>query len=291
MQAHRRFLALATRLALLAILGLSALLTAEPARYQAHASPMLQLRDLGTPDANGVTMVERLAGVGQVNGYTFRVGPGPGTIQVYVGDLYYDVDVSLWQSSSPAEELAGRGGCNRAFGCKAESGPSRRRVVQFVEPKSILEAAESGTYTVLVRARDGEGFDPGRPFTLRVAVTPPVCHVQRGPDDRYTAALAVVPPSATRSSLITMVAYVMPPFTDLFDFAWSVQGFVPTDTLGSTAQVPAFSLPQTLRGIVTANVTIRGARQYTDPTDPTYSHVPFDGGSMTLLCDIGIADR
>ena len=42
---------------------------------------------------------------------------------------------------------------------------------------------------------------------------------------------------------------------------------------------------------MTASVAIRGARQYTDPTDPTYSHVPLDGGTLTVRCDVRVADR
>ena len=292
MLTHRRALVLVTRLAMLATFALALLLTTEPARSQVRLAPEFQsTRDLGTPDASGVTQTERFQGPSQVNAYTFSAPPGPSAIHVYVGDLYYDVDVSLWRLGGRVEDLAGRVGCDRSAGCLASAPPSRRRMIQFIEPKSILEAAEGGSYAVLVRSRDDAGFDPGRPFTLRVAVTPPVCAVERGADDRYSAALAIVPASPTRSSLITMVAYVIPPFTDLFDFSWSVDGAPAPEGQGSTAQVPGFSLPRTSSGTVTASVAIRGARQYTDPTDPTYSHVPLDGGTLTVRCDVRVADR
>jgi hypothetical protein len=283
-----------TRLALLAILALGLLLSADPAMSQARLAPALQsTTDLGAPDEGGVTREDRLAGTGQARAYTFTVGPGSSVIQVYVGDLWYDVDVTLWRLAGRSDDLASRAaaGCDRGDGCLAAGAPIRRRVVQFIEPKTIVEVAEGGSYAVLVRPRDDPSFDASRPFTLRVAVTPPVCAIERGPDDRYSAALAVIPSSPSRSSLITMVAYLMPPYTDLFDFSWSVEGAPVPNADGAIAQVPGFSLPRTPSGTVVASVTIRGARQYTDPTDPTYSHVPLDGGTMTVRCDVRIADR
>jgi hypothetical protein len=61
----------ATRLATLAILGLSLLLTTEPANLQARSAPLSQsTRDLGTPDAGGVTQTDRFQNLGQVKVYT-----------------------------------------------------------------------------------------------------------------------------------------------------------------------------------------------------------------------------
>jgi hypothetical protein len=281
---HARTAIAASRAALLTIIAFGLLLAAEPARSEPGPSPDLQVTDLGAPDANGVTLTDRLASSGQTNAYTFSVAAGPSTIQVYVGDLWYDIDVSLWQ-------LAGTSVGQPASGWLESAAGSRRRVVQFVEPKTLIRPAERGTYQVQIRPRGEAEFDPGRTFTVRVAVTPPVCAVERAPDDRYSAAIAVVPSTPTRASLLTLVAYVMPPFTDLFDFSWSVENAQVTDVQGSTAQVPAFSLPRTPSGTLSASVVIRGARQYTDPTDPTYSHVPLDGGTMTVRCDVRVADR
>jgi hypothetical protein len=298
MTADARSVIAAARMALLAVLAALLLLPAEPAAsFEATAAPARlappaqSVSDLGSPDGSGTTRVDRLAGPGQANAYTFTVGPGQSTVQVYVGDLWYDVDVSLWRLAGRADDVIGRTGCDRGAGCVASSRPSRRRVVQFIEPKTILETADPGSYAVVVRAPDAADFDAGRSYTLRVAVTPPVCAVERGADDRYSAALAVIPSSPSRSSLITMVAYVMPPYTDLFDFSWSVEGAPVSDLGFGMAQVPGFSLPRTSSGAVSASVTIRGARQYTDPTDPTYSHVPLDGGTLTVRCDVRVADR
>ena len=284
----------ATRIATLTILGLGLLLTTGPITSQAGSEPLSQsTRDLGTPDAGGVSQTDRFQSFSQAKVYTFAVPPGPATVQVYLGDLWYDVDLSLWRLASRAEDVAGRAGmgCDRAGGCVAATAPSRRRVIQFVEPKTLLEMVEGGTYAVVARPRDGASFDPDRPFTLRVAVTPPVCAIERGGDDRYTAALAIVPASPAPWDLVTMAAYVLPPFTDLFDFSWSVDGGPAPDGQGATAQLPGFRLPRAPAGTVTAGVVLRGTRQYTDPTDPTYSHVPLDGGTLTLRCDVRLLDR
>lgn len=279
---------------MLASLGLGLLLTAEPVNSRAGFEPLSQsTRDLGTPDAGGVTQTDRFQSLGQLKVYTFAVPPGPATVQVYLGDLWYDVDLALWRVASRADDGPGRAGtgCDRPAGCVAATAPSRRRVIQFIEPKTILETVEGGSYAVVVRPRDEAGFDPERPFTLRVAVTPPVCAVERGSDDRYSAALAIVPASPAPSSLLTMVAYVIPPFTDLFDFSWSLDGGTPPDGQGPMAQIPGFSLPRTPSGTVRASVVVRGTRPYTDPTDPTHGHVPLDGGTLTVRCDVRLADR
>ena len=256
---------------MLAILGLGLLLMIAPADARAGFAPRSQAtRDLGTPDAGGVSRTDRFESLGQVNVYTFAVPPGPAAVHVYLGDLWYDVDLSLWRLASGAEDVAGREGmgCDRAVGCVAEAAPSRRRVIQFVEPKTLLETVEGGAYAVVVRPRDAAGFDPDRPFTLRVAVTPPVCAVARGGDDRYAAALAIVPASPAPWDLVTMVAYVLPPFTDLFDFSWSVDGAPAPDGQGAMAQIPGFSLPRTPSGTVTAGVVLRGTRSVHRPDRP-----------------------
>jgi len=284
----------ATRVALLATLALGLLLTTAPVDARAGFAPPSQAtRDLGTPDAGGVSQTDRFQGFGEVKVYTFAVPPGPATVQVYLGDLWYDVDLSLWRLAGRADAVPGRAGagCDRPAGCVAATAPSRRRVIQFIEPKTLLETVEGGAYAVVVRPRDAAGFDPDRPFTLRVAVTPPVCAVARGGDDRYAAALAIVPASPAPWDLVTMVVYVLPPFTDLFDFSWSVDGGPAPDGQGAMAQLPGFSLPRTPAGTVTAGVVLRGTRQYTDPTDPTYSHVPLDGGTLTLRCDVRLTGR
>jgi len=101
----------ATRLALPASLGLGLLLTTTPVTFQAGAEPLPQAtRDLGTPGAGGVSRTDRFAGLGQANVYTFAMPPGSATVHVYLGDLWYDVDLSLWRLAGSADDAPGRAG-------------------------------------------------------------------------------------------------------------------------------------------------------------------------------------
>jgi hypothetical protein len=220
-----------------------------------------------------VTVVDSLDSFGQANAYALRVADEPGTLQLYLGDLWYDVEVMLWRASMLPEDPSRWRAmpCDPAAGCAASAPPSARRRVQLVQPKVLLEPVEPGAYAVVVRPREEAGVGPGRPFTLRVAVTPPVCAVSRDPDDRYRAALAITPARPRRADLVTMTAYLLPPFVDLFDFEWSVDGRRLAAT-GPTAQGVAFELaagpagPQA--GAPTIQVVARGARPYPDPDQP-----------------------
>src|SRR6266536_155309 len=100
-----------TRTVMLAILAVGLLLTAEPAASQTRLAPVSQAAtDLGAPDAGGVTRVDQLLSVGQANAYTFSVPAGPSAIHVYVGDLWYDVDVSLWRLANRLDDPLARAG-------------------------------------------------------------------------------------------------------------------------------------------------------------------------------------
>ena len=245
----------------------------------AAASPPEQAgADLGAPDANGITVVERFAAAEQTNIYTFSV-PVRSSVHVYVGDLWYDVGVTLWRGSTDG------GACTPGAGCLAESRASARRVVQFVQPKTLLETVDAGTYALTIRPQDA-AFEPGRPFTLRLAVTPPVCAVNPAADGQYLAAVSITPASPTRASLVTLTAYVLPPYTDLFDFTWSAEGASLPERQGPIVQVPGFELLRTPGGTANITMTATGARTYRDPTDARYDHRPLGGGSLTVGCKI-----
>src|SRR4051812_21285880 len=74
---------------------------AGPASAPAQAS-----LDLGAVQADGVTLTGSLGSFGQANAYAFRVSDGPGTVQVYVGDLWYDVEVLLLRASALPDDQA-----------------------------------------------------------------------------------------------------------------------------------------------------------------------------------------
>ena len=78
---------------MLAILGRGPLLTSAPVDARAGSVPLPQsARDLGTPDAGGVSQTDRSQGLGRVKVPAFAVPPGPATVRVGLGDPSYDVD-------------------------------------------------------------------------------------------------------------------------------------------------------------------------------------------------------
>jgi len=163
--------------------------------------PAQAASDLGTVRADGVTVYDSLASFGQANAYTFRVAEGPGTIQVYVGDLWYDVEVLLLRGAAPGSATQWRVlPCDGTAGCLANAPPSARRSIQLIQPKGLVESVEPGSYTVLVRPRDGAEFTASRQFTLRVAVTPPVCAVSADSQQRYQIALTLTPAQPGRGT-------------------------------------------------------------------------------------------
>ena len=56
------------------------------------------------------------------------------------------------------------------------------------------------------------------------------------------------------------------------------------DATGPTFQRTGASLARTPDGRHTVSVTVRGARVYRDPTDPAFSHLPLDGGTLEARC-------
>src|SRR5438067_2028728 len=87
---------LGARAALFAALVLLLAMVAQPGYAIGPADrPAQAANDLGTVRADGVTLTDSLGSFGQANAYGFRVVDGPGTVQVYVGDLWYDVEVLL----------------------------------------------------------------------------------------------------------------------------------------------------------------------------------------------------
>jgi hypothetical protein len=243
-------------------------LVAEPGHAVGPATgpavlPARAANDLGAVRAEGVTLTDALESYGQANAYTFRVADGPGSVQVYVGDLWYDVDVLLLRGAVLPDDRGQWRSLACGSGCLASAPASARRRVQFVEPKGLIESVENGTYAIVVRPRDEATFGAGRPFTLRVVVTPPVCAVSDAAAG-YRLALAMTPASPGRADLVVLTAYVLPPFGDLFDFEWSVDGR-PLPSSGAATQMPAFELAGGRSGSHDVRVTARGIKPYPDP--------------------------
>ena len=224
--------------------------------------------DLGAVRADGVAVFDALASFGGANAYTFRVTDGPGTAEVYVGDLWYDVDVLLWRASSlPSASHWRTMTCDAGAGCLATAPASPSRRVQFVQPKGIFAAVEPGSYAVVVRPRDEAAFSAARKFTVWVAVAPPTCAVGSDSEGRYQIAVAMTPARPRRADLVTLTAYVLPPFGDLFEFEWSVGSRRLAGT-APTTQVLGFDLGQGRSGSQEVQVIARGVRSYPDPAQP-----------------------
>lgn len=256
--------------ALLAVL-LVTLTLASPAAGSASAPGGLPLQgwsDLGALYADGTTLVDALDSFEQANVYQFQVTSASGAAHIYVGDLWYDVDVSLWQaaavSGNPAQWRAMT--CEGGAGCLASAPPSARRRVQLVQPKTLMVPVEAGTYALVIRPSSAGDFSPWRQYTLRVAATPPLCAVASDPEGRYTVGLSMVPEHPRRADLVTLTAYVLPPFVDLFDVEWTVDGRSLGD--GPSVQAWAFSLGTGRGGPHEVQAVARGARPYPDPDQP-----------------------
>jgi hypothetical protein len=221
---------------------------------------------IGTPDAQGVTLRDRLDAPGQVRAYRFRVEPEPRAGYIYVGDLWFDVEVALWRDPPSAMEL------ERAL-LVGESRTSERRALQFVRPQILVQQLEPGTYTLFVRAPDRDSVEPRRDFTVRVALGPPVCGMQQDPAERYHLGLSYPPTDLTPFSLLSFNAFLSPPYSNLFDFDWQIDGQPIPGEHRATVQVAVADLSNVPGNEHQVRVTARGVREYPDP-DPRYRHVP-----------------
>ena len=224
---------------------------------------------IGTPDAGGVTLQGRLEYAGQARAYKFRVGPEPQAAHIYLGDLWYDLDVALWRDPPTPQEPGTEVG---RWLFVAESRTAQRRVLQFVRPEIIVEELSPDTYTLFVHAGDLRSFDPSRAYTLRVALGPPVCGTQRDPAERYQLGLTYQPRQPSPFSLLSFSAFLSPPYSDLFDFEWEINGRRASATR-ETMQTAVSDLPPAPGGQHHVRVTARGVREYPDP-DPAGRHIP-----------------
>ena len=261
-----------TAIALLA--GLLAVPPAAPSQAQvtcpAEHDRISNACPLGSPTQAGVSVQGAITTAGQTRTYKFQVTEAAAA-HIYLGDLWYDIDLALVRdpppgSAAPGEEI-GR------WHFVAEALTFERRVIQFVRPEIIVEQLTPDFYTLVVVAGDGRAHDPSRPYTLRVALGPPVCATERDPGERYQLGLTVQPREPTAFSLLSFNAFVSPPYTDLFEFDWRVNGQPVGAGERETFQVPVPSLPPAAGGTYRVSVTARGTREYPDP-DPRFRHVP-----------------
>ncbi len=249
--------------------------------------------NIGSPDANGWTNdQESLGDVLQVRRYRFSVKQ-KGTALVYVGDQWYNLNLGVFSLVSGNEACW-------SVEARGASTESDRRVLQFVRPDEREIEVEPGDYILTARAGDAAGFDPTRKFTVRIAVSPRVCAIEppnvpteypgmtAKPDNpnKFQVGVAFTPTEAELGpfALMSFNAYVSPPYTDLFDFAWELDGQPVAGVVDPTILKPYSELKKSPDGSHTVKLTAKGARSYKDPTDPRYDFTPFDGGAVSVTC-------
>ncbi len=226
---------------------------------------------IGAPDANGMTLKGYIAQPGDIDAYEFTLGPSPASVHITLADLWFDTDISVYES------LTGRFIAQARF--IAESRRSGQAQSQMSAPELIVERLEPGSYTAFIYSGDLLSFHPDRGYTYRVAVGPPTVPQPSAPSGQepswkqqgYQLSLAMEPGSATQFSLLTFTAFVDPSFTDLFDFAWELDGQLLPNSNEPVLQLPASALGEPMFGRHTVKVVAIGARQYPDPDRP---HMP-----------------
>ena len=218
---------------------------------------------LGTPGLDGTTVKGFLDHPGDVDAYQIEIQPAAAAIHLTLADLWYDADLALY------ETLSGTFIAQAHF--IAESRRSGQAQSQLSAPELIVERLEPSSYTIFVHAGDLLSYSEEKGYTLRVALSPPTVPQPPAPvgqeptwkKEGYQLALTMEPPNPGPFSLMTFTAIIDPPFTDLFDFAWEIDGQPVPDS-----NQPVVQLGRPSIGRHTVKVTAIGARDYPDPDRP-----------------------
>lgn len=250
--------------------------------------------DIGKPGPDGWTQEASLDNAGDQRRFKFSVEK-TGTAYVYVGDQWYNLDLGIFSNAKQAEA------CWQVQG-KALSQTADRRVMQFVRPDERAIEVEKGDYILTIRTGDAMGFDPSKKFTVRVAVGPRTCALTpanqivpeypwmtKKPDDNpdlFQLGASIEPGEAdlTQFSLMSFNASVSPPYTDLFDFTWEIDGKVVPNETGPTFLKPYADLAKMPMGLHTLTLKAKGAREYKDPTESRFNFTPFNGETREVKC-------
>ncbi|MCC7105293.1 MAG: hypothetical protein IT307_09135 [Chloroflexi bacterium] len=216
---------------------------------------------IGAPDANGTTLKGGLQQPGDIDAYEFQV-QRPSSVHIVLADLWIDTDISLYETAT------GRFIGQARF--VAESRRTGQDQGQFQAPEFIVERLEPGAYTIFVFSGDLLAYDL-RGYTARVALgaptvaqpLPPAGQEPTWRKDNYVLSLGMEPADATQFSLMTFTAFIDPPFTDLFDFAWEIDGKPLPDS-----NMPVIQMGRPSLGRHTVKLTAVGARDYPDPDHP-----------------------
>lgn len=270
---------------------------------------------IGSPNANGWEAKGRVTSTRDVARYAFTIPRGhEGSISIYVGEKNFDASVAL------ARDVSGLIGGQDLVLLSLANQPEPPFIEQTRPRFLTIPWAEKGDYFVSVWYENygGPGSINDMPisgdFTIRIAVSPPLCALTPPPDrlhpamsdaslsstersqfagvrlrptdPQYQLGMTAAPeaPAVSQFSLMTFTAVLSPQFTDLFDFTWAIDGQPIPDAHGADLQMPASKIP----GEHFISVTAQGVRQYMSPISPRFNHVPLDGGSLTATCPVRV---
>jgi hypothetical protein len=209
---------------------------------------------LGQPNAMGNTVQGLFQDLADVDVYRFEVPAGGAQAHLTLSDLWHEGSLQLYEAG-PGTLIA-------------ESDRRGQTQGQLLAPEVINHWLEGGSYAAYVTpGQEGWVGAEAHSYTLRVALGPrPAAPAGPGPAPAeargYQLTLSIEPEAPGPFSLMTFTATVDPPFSDLFDFSWTIDG----QPFEENAQV--IQLPRPSRGAHTVLVVARGARYYPDLTLP-----------------------
>jgi len=281
--------------------------------------------NLPNVDATGETRPVSLSAASRKAAFNFVLPAGPAqALTVYVGDQWYDLDLALYP----------KGSCKAAYAWQVKAAAisqrSERRVMQFVRPdEQILKKVVPGAYRLVVAHKwhtmpaFASDFDPSRGFTVRIARTAEMCglmpdntamhpamfepdvpdsvkenlrDVRMRPEDAlYQLGMTIGPDAPDQFAFMSFNAIISPPYTDLFDFEWYIDGKrVGDETATTMMAVPDLAKPVgAFEHTHEVKVIAKGVREYKDPTDPQYNHLPLSdrGGRLESSCSFTVVEK
>jgi hypothetical protein len=205
------------------------------------------------PSGSGTTIQSAFNGPTDVDFYAFAT-PAPGVqTHLTLSDLWLDGALQLYDGQGSLIEHSDRHGSAQG---------------QLSAPEVIVRWLEPGNYSLAVVSGAADwGRSTARTYSLRVAFGPsPAIPAGPGPYPAaaggYQLSLGIEPSEPRNVSLVTFTATIGPPFTDLFDFSWSLDG----QPFGENLNV--VQLPRPSSGSHVVTVVAHGARRYPDPSRP-----------------------
>ena len=209
---------------------------------------------LGQPNAAGVTVRGLFQTPTDVDVFRFEVPASGAEAYITLSDLWHEASLRLYDV--------------RRGTFIADSDRQGQVQGQLFAPELIDVYLEPGSYAAFAQASSiGYAEAQANSYTFRVALGPkPAAPAGPGPAPSsargYQLTLSIEPNDPGPFSLMTFTATMNPPYTDLFDFSWTVDGQPYGDN------TPVVQLGRPSPGQHTVVVVARGARYYPDPSLP-----------------------